>query len=276
MARQMGDRPIRGTIDGLTFYLHPDDGYLVRAKSSLSTEQVLNQPGFRLFIDRSKEFGEAIYAGDLLRKSISNLLFPVADGKLSSRMNAAMLSVVYSDPVSESGERRFHKGDPGLLKGFEFNIKHEFDDVFTGDYIITRNKTNDELYISIPGFTIASKITAPEYASHFQFIAARAVINFEQGIHKSIIGKTVRLPLNQPATENLQFILPTKPLDGATGFVVLGIVFFGEFKKIPRGVISQRKRDRLKSRKDPEGVVAYTGALKVLKVGKADLSSFSG
>ncbi len=99
----MGSIPITGTIDGLTFYLHPDDGYLARAKSSLTKEKVLKYPAFRRFIDRSYEFGEAIYAGKLLRRSLGSILFPAADGKLSSRMNTAMLSVVYSDLLSNGG-----------------------------------------------------------------------------------------------------------------------------------------------------------------------------
>lgn len=266
MARQMGHLPIRGTIDGLTFYLHPDDGYLVRAKSSLTAEKVMNHRDFRRFVASGKEFGEAIYAGHLIRKSFEGILFPIADGKLSSRMNSATLDVVYSDTVSEGGERRFDKGNAGLLKGFEFNVKHELDHVFTGNYQIIRNKENDELYISIPGFTIASKMNPPEYASHFEFIAARTIVNFEQGVYKNVIGKTIMMPLSQPVTENMRFILPPKPLDGGIGFVVLGIVFWGELKKMPRDAMSQRKRGKLKGRVNQDGLVKYTGALKVVKV----------
>lgn len=264
----MGSIPITGTIDGLTFYLHPDDGYLARAKSSLTKEKVLKHPAFRRFMDRSKEFGEAIYAGKLLRKSLSSILFPAADGKLSSRMNTAMLDVVYSDLLSEGGERMFYKGDAGLLKGFEFNIGHELDQVFTDRYIITRNKANDELYISIPSFTIASKIAAPEYASHFKFIASRVVINFDEGTYRSVVGETIRMPLSQAAAENLQFMLPSKSLPGGIDFVVLGIVFSGELNKIPRGGISQRKRNKLKAWRDADGVAEFTGALKVVRVVK--------
>jgi hypothetical protein len=255
MARQMGSIPITGTIDGLTFYLHPDDGYLARAKSSLTKEKVLKHPAFRRF--------------KLLRRSLASILFPAADGKLSSRMNTAMLNVIYSDLVSEGGERKFDKGNPGLLKDFEFNIRHELDEVFTDRYVIARNKANDELYISIPSFTIASKIVAREYASHFKFIASRVVINFDEGSYRSVVGETIRMALGQAATENLQFILPSKPLPGSIDFVVMGIVFSGELKKIPRGGISQRKRNKLKVWRDADGVAEFTGALKVVRVVKA-------
>ncbi len=78
---------------------------------------------------------------------------------------------------------------------------------------------------------ISSKINAPEYASHFQFIASRVVINFEEGTYKSVVGKTIRMALNQSVTENLQLILPPKLLPGGIDLAVLGIVFSGELKR---------------------------------------------
>jgi hypothetical protein len=268
MARQMGPIPLTGTIDGLTFYYHPEDGYLAKQKSSLTAERVMNDPKFKQFVYSSMEFGEAIFAGKLLRKSIRNILFPAADGKLSSRMNTTMLSIVQSDVENDFGMRKFEKGDATVLKDFEFNVKQAVHDAFSGNYLISRNKANDDLYISIPAFEISSKITAPEYASHFQFVAARTSIDFKHGTYKSIYGETASIPLNQSLSEDLRFILPSNNIPGGLGLMVLGIVFFAELKKIPRGAISQRKRQKLKGMVGSDGMVKFMGVLKVVRAGR--------
>lgn len=267
MARQMGNNPFKGTIDGITFYHTLEDGYLARAKSSLTAERVMNHPNFKRFVASGKDFGEAIYAGQLLRTSLTKILFPLADGKLSSRMNMAMLNVVQSDPVNGMGERKFNKGNPLTLLGFEFNAKHPLEEVFKGDYITTRNKANNDLYISIPPFKIAEKITTPEYASHFQFIVARTNINFGNGHYKNVVGETIRFALNQPVTESFHFILPPQTVVGGIDFLVLGIKFFGYLQNIPRDAISQRKRNKLKGQVQPDGIVPYTGTLKIIRIG---------
>jgi len=266
MARQIGHYPIQGTIDGLTFYHHPEHGFLVQPKSSLTGERILNDPKFHLFMLSSMDFREAIYAGKLFRKSIHAILFPSADGKLSSRMNTTMLTVVQSDLVNDNGQRKCCLGNMDLLKDFELNSKLPLDQVFNGPFLISRNKSNNDLHISIPHFTVSSAINVPEYVNGFQFVVMRSMVNFESGTYTSIHGESVKVPISQSVCPDLGFTLSLKTLEGSIDFLVLGIVFFAELKKIPRNAISQRKRMKLKHRIEADGTVKFTGTLKVVRV----------
>src|ERR1700733_10494893 len=121
MARQQGNLPIEGLIGKLSFYKHPDDGYLVKTKSTLSAERVLTHDKFQKTRENANEFKQAIQSGKLVRQAFKEILKPVGDGKLSSRMNKVMLSIVQSDSLSDRGARLARNGDLQLLKDFEFN-----------------------------------------------------------------------------------------------------------------------------------------------------------
>jgi hypothetical protein len=265
MARQMGQIPLKGTIDGITFYYHPDDGHLARAKSSLDKDRVMRDKKFQNFIHSGQEFKETTFAGKLLRKSLSKLLFPIADGKLSARMNATILQSIRADAVSDFGTRRFDKGQPEVLQGFEFNVKLPLETVFTGDVLIVRNKNNDDMHVSIPSFAVARQLQVPTHATHFQFVGGRMVIDFDKGAYKSVFGETSKMAVDFSDVSDIHFSFPSIPLHG-TGFIFLGVVFWGDLKKMPRTVMSQRKRKELNRQIEADGTVQFTGALKIMKV----------
>jgi hypothetical protein len=81
-----------------------------------------------------------------------------------------------------------------------------------------------------------------------------------------VTGKTIKIPMNEPFSQDLRFIFPSTAINGGIGLVVFGLVFFAPLKKIPRNAISQRKRGKLKGRVENDGTVKFTGALKVVKV----------
>src|SRR4051812_45673323 len=115
MAKQCSPFPFTGTIAGLTFYEHPDDGFLVKAKTSHDRKKVLTDEGFRKTRENAAEFTRAIMGGKLLRRALDELIKPVADGKLSSRMNKAFSDIIKSDKVNGRGERAVQSGDVRLL-----------------------------------------------------------------------------------------------------------------------------------------------------------------
>jgi hypothetical protein len=269
MARQMGAIPLKGTIDGLTFYKHPEDGHLAKAKTSLSRDKVLHNPSFAKFRANRLEFDEGMYAGKLLRKAISTALFLLADMRISGRMNAAFKKVVQTDPENGFGERLFTAGDVSILKGFNFNRHYPLQDVFTGNYFTGQNKINKDLYISIPSFDVAANIVLPPYASHFQFVVCRAVVDFEKGIYKSISGSSDKLSVSQPVTPAHAFTLPLEPGVEGLDILVLGVAFFAKLEDIPRNAISARKRKKLKSMTPENGMLRFSGSLKIIRVDKA-------
>jgi hypothetical protein len=268
MARQIGPIPLKGTIDGITFYEHPEDGHLARKKSRLTRKKVLKHRSFKQFRAYSAEFQELIFAGELLRNALRHVLFLIVDGKLSSRMNASFFQIVQFDKVNGFGKRLFTKGNIHLLKGFDFNCKHELGNVFTGSYITGQSKTNNDAYIGISPFDIATNINLPEYATHFQFMAGRAIVDFENGKHRSVCGTTNKIPINQSNLETVNFTLSLEPGMEGIDFLVLGIAFYAELKNIPRDAISGRKRMKLKRMADEDGLVKFSGTAKIVRVGR--------
>jgi hypothetical protein len=266
MAKQAGQYLIEGTIDNLTFS-KTEDGYLVKKKSRLSREKVLTDPDFAQTRYNAQEFKEAIKSGQVIRSALHSLIKPLADTKLSSRMNTALLKVVQSDPEGTLGERKASNGDPTLLKGFEFNRHLTMKKRFSAAYTISHDETNNLLHIDIPGFKPSSCIESPQGAHSFRLVCGVGVVNLEERkyapIHKQ---ESVLLPLRKTATDAIRFSLPTQIAPDQTLFAVLGIWFYGELENIPAEAVSKRKMRFLKGMADEEGNVRFTGMLKVIEV----------
>ena len=266
MAKQAGQHLIEGTIDNLTFS-KTEDGYLVKKKSRLTREKVLTDPGFEQTRYNAQEFKEAIKSGQVIRLALHTLIKPLADTKLSSRMNTALLKVVQSDQESTLGERKASNGDPTLLKGFEFNRHLMMKKRFSADYAISHDEANNLLHIDIPGFKPSSCIESPQGAHSFRLICGVGVVNLEEQKHAPIHKQeSVLLPLRKTITDAMRFSIPAEVAPGQVLFAVFGVSFYGELENIPSDAVSKRKMRRLRGMADEEGNVWFTGMLKVVEV----------
>lgn len=266
MARQKGIIPITGTIDELTFYKHPDDGHLVKKKTGVTSERVKNDPDFKLTRLKAAEFKTAIHSGQLLRLALDKLLFPIADGKLSSRMNKEMVKVAQLDKVHRLGERVPSAGNLTTLEGFNFNGKLLLQDAFTVAYSVQYDVVSREMCIEVPGFKPWEHVHAPDYVEYFQLVSGTAVVNFAKKQFTNDLKKGPLLPFNKQAVDDVRFSHPAPLTMGQTLFAALGIVFYAPVEKIPKEAISQRKRWKVKARADKEGTTRFTGALSLVKV----------
>ncbi|MBO9565958.1 MAG: hypothetical protein J7621_24490 [Niastella sp.] len=266
MARQVGVFPIRGTIDELTFYWTPDDGHLVKRKTSVTGKRVKTDPDFARTMLNAAEFTTSFRSAQLLRKALDHILFPIVDGKLSGRMNQEMVRVVQLDPIKGLGERAPCCSTLTTLEGFEFNRKLTLKEALLANYSIEHDEANQSLSIHIPSFTPAAHITAPAYVEHFKLLSGLAVVNFEEKHYAHEFWGTEALVRDQEPIDPLRFTYPAKIPPGYTLFLTLGILFYAQLENIPKEDMSQRKRIRLKSQRWKDGITPFTGALALVKV----------
>ncbi|AXY76402.1 hypothetical protein D3H65_21440 [Paraflavitalea soli] len=266
MARQIGVIPITGTIDELTFYETPDDGALVRKKSRVTGEMVKTDPKYHQTMLNAAEFKTAIHNGRLLRKALARLLFPIADGKLSSRMNKEMLKVIQKDTVNRFGERIAHGNQLCLLEGFQFNRHLTLADTFLPSPGIHPDGEKGAIQIEVPGFTPTKDIKVPKYVKHIQLISGAVVIDFADQRYTHEFYATERIVHNKEAIDEIQFTYRMNIPAGYTMFLALGILYYAPLDNVPKETISKRKRRRVKKIGGADDLVPFTGALSLVKV----------
>lgn len=227
MGKLTGIIKLKGTFDGLTFY-KTADGYLVKTKSGVSKNRIMNDPAFVRTRENLSEFSLSVKAGKAIRQSISPLLHRAKDSKLSSRMLQLMNTIKNFDGTSVRGERLVRLGLDSvegkmLLKGFDFNLHAPLSSVLHAPYSVAVVTG----VLSIPDLSPQEQLGIPEGATHVSFSTAYVDLNFETGVFDSRYSPAVILPLDN----TLSTILLTPeavPTGTGTRFLSLLVAFFQE------------------------------------------------
>lgn len=227
MAQQKGVIKLNGTVGDLTFY-KSKDGYMVKQKSAVSADRILNDPAFARTRENNTEFGHAGKAGKVLRKAIRQVLLNAKDNRVTSRLTKEMMKVLKADATSTRGQCNVIDGETEMLEGFEFNINAKLGTTLHASYTSTIDRAIGDLTVNIPAFIPAEKISAPQGATHFKIVCAGAEVDFENAVFTSDAKETDNLPLDNVATPvfNLSNLVPvnsTHPL-----FLLIGIRFMQE------------------------------------------------
>jgi hypothetical protein len=185
MGKLTGIIKFKGTFDGLTFYKSPD-GYLVKTKSGVSKNRIMNDPAFVRTRENLNEFALNAKSGKALRQSISPLLHRAKDSKLSSRMLRLMNIIKNFDSSSARGERQVHLGLGSaegklLLKGFDFNAHAPLSSVLHAPYSVDLATG----VLSILDFNPQEHLGIPTGATHVSFSSAFVDLDFETGVYDS-------------------------------------------------------------------------------------------
>jgi hypothetical protein len=231
MGKLIGIIKFKGTFDGLTFYKSPD-GYLVKTKSGVSKNRIMNDPAFVRTRENLSEFALNAKSGQLLRQSISPLLHRAKDSKLSSRMLQLMNSIKNYDGSSPRGERRVRLGldqpeGKQLLNGFDFNLHAPLSSVLYAAYSVDLSTG----VLSIPDFSPQEQLAIPAGATHVSFCTAFVDLDFETGIFDS----RYSLPSILLLDNSISTVILTPeavPTGTGTRFHLLLIEFFQEVNGI--------------------------------------------
>ena len=227
MGKLTGIIKFEGTFDGLTFYKSAD-GYLVKTKSGVSKNRIMNDPAFIRTRENLSEFSLNARSGKALRQSISPLLHRAKDSKLSSRMQKLMNTIKNYDATSVRGERSVRLGLVStdgklLLKGFDFNVHAPLTSVLHALYsldVVTG-------VITIPDLSPQEQLGLPEGATHVSIGSAYVNLDFETGIFDCRYSSPIILQLDNTIST---IILTPQAVPTGTGtrLFLLLIEFFQE------------------------------------------------
>ncbi|WP_276479789.1 hypothetical protein [Paraflavitalea pollutisoli] len=266
MAKQIGIVKITGMLEDLVFYEHPEDGALVRTKSRKTSEQMKASPDYQQTLQNAAEFTNSIHSGELLRKAFRPLLFPIADGKLSSRMNKVMLEIIQLDTLQDFGERMVQPGSAAMLEGFEFNCHSPLKTSFLAPYTITADATAGLIHIDIPPFAPNKAVVANGYVKTVKLVSGAATIDFERESYSNDFWKTEPITLDNEPVEPLRFSYPFQLAPGQVFFLTLGLQQWVHMDELPKKDISKRKYWLVRKMRDAHKMMPFTGGMVVVRV----------
>jgi hypothetical protein len=231
MAKFDGIFEIKGTIQGMSFY-KSKDGLLVRKKGGVSKARIKNDPAFQRTRENGSEFGHNAKMGQLMRKSVANLLSLAKDYRVSSRMSQAMSKVKNLDFDSLRGERKVWNGiasDEGkqALRGFDFNLNSPFNSVFRAQYELD----TDTGSVEISNFNPVTNLSIPQGATHASFSVAVSNVDFELENYGTTYSPKENFALVDGALD-LSLIPDDLPGGSGTTFYYFMIEFFQELNGI--------------------------------------------
>jgi hypothetical protein len=225
MAKQRSTVQIQGTIGNLTFF-KSQDGYMVKAKSSVSKEKIMSDPKFSRTRENMAEFANAGKSGKKIRAPFNNLLQSSADTRMVSRLTAQCIGVLKTDVTDKRGKRTVDKGDLSLLSDFEFNSKGILSTTLLAPYTVGFTRATGDVTFDLPIFIPQQGIAAPQGATHYQVQLAAAAINFSAKKNKAFQAASATLPWDNNPTTDLSLALSLPAASTNPVFVLLAIQFF--------------------------------------------------
>lgn len=238
MAKQEGILPIRGTIGNLTFF-KSQDGFMVKAKSSIAKERIETDEAFARTRENMAEFSRAGKGAKLVRVALRNSLSKTKDRLMVSRLTTNMLLVVQADAKSDRGQRNVIDGEASLLQGFDFNIKAKLSATLFAPYTVQFDRKTGTSSVTIGSFVPSVLSVAPQGSTHFQLFCATAAVDFEAETFEVVSASSGELPYDLIPTGEL--VLDTSIGANSTHpvVVILGIEFLqqinGKFYSLKNG-----------------------------------------
>lgn len=227
MARQSGLIKIKGTLDNVSFY-KTKDGHLARMKTTVDADRIANDPAFERTRENNKEFGSSASAGKIMRDALRPMALNAADGRVVSRLTKVMTAIKNLDATSVRGARNVGQGvnDPNailMLKGFEFNKEALLSAILYKPMTVA-NLTGE---IVIADLIPQMDIVSPQGATHVQFTAGFASVDFVNGDKDLQLSNVVNLPID--GTQTTVTLTPAStPTVTGTSLYVMKIEFFQE------------------------------------------------
>ncbi|PWE00628.1 hypothetical protein [Marinilabilia rubra] len=236
MARQESFLKLKGRVGDLTFYKSGGE-YLARTKGGVDGDRIKNDPRFARTRENGQEFLRAVKSGKLLRDAFREQLYLAADRGMSGRLTSRFSKVVKSDSTSSRGERTVSAGDVSLLDGFEFNGNSNLENLFFGEYGV--NFAEGVAEVTIEAFDPSLNIQKPDGATHAQFVMIAGSFDFDELNSAVANAESASIDLSENSQDALTLTADASGIEGGTGIVMLGILFWqevnGELYKINNG-----------------------------------------
>ncbi|MFC0319870.1 MULTISPECIES: hypothetical protein [Olivibacter] len=180
MARQKSFVKLEGRIGDLTFY-KTKDGYQAREKGGVSASRIASDPKFQRTRENNAEFGRANASAKKLRDAFRAFIQLTSDSRMPNRLNSRMMRVLKADAVSDRGERKILDENLGILNRFSFNAAALLSNTLFEKVESVIDRSTGTGGVSLKALDPAVKIAKPAGATHFQFSAALAAVDFSAG-----------------------------------------------------------------------------------------------
>lgn len=231
MAKFEGIFEIKGTLQGMSFY-KTKDGLLIRKKGGIDKSRIKNDPAFQRTRENGSEFGHNAKMGQLMRKSVANVLSLAKDQRTSSRMMQVMGLIKNLDLDSARGARKVWIGldsaaGKQVVRGFDFNSNAPFNAVFRAQYALDVASG----VVTITDFNPATNLSLPQGATHASFSTAVSNVDFEMDNYGTTYSPKENFALVDGTTT---LTLTPTSLPGGTGtnFYYFLIEFFQELNGV--------------------------------------------
>ncbi|MEO8148069.1 MAG: hypothetical protein ABI723_10550 [Bacteroidia bacterium] len=228
MAKQASIIKIEGTLQDLVFY-KTKDGYFVKTKISGRGELIKRDARFVRVRENGSEFGAAVKSGMLLRNALAQLIYRIADNRLTPRLTQLMSGIQKLDAISKRGMRRVgvafdNSSDAvNMLKGFDFNINSSLSRVLQKPFDLD-NVTGT---MTITNLVPTKDIFYPENATHVVLRTAFASIDFTNKVYDLSCSAETIIPIND-VVSTLVLTPANFPTVAGTNIYLLQIKFIQE------------------------------------------------
>ena len=179
MARQKGIIVIKGTIDGLNFYVRSGQALVRKAGGGFNGDAIKKKATMVRVRENGSEFGGCMRVTQHFKRALRPLLVLFKDGTMHYRLVQLFTQIKDCDVVSERGKRRVGGGlltelGKERLRGYLFTPGFDLQKVL---------KQSFRFEWGLSGFCIdsfsVSKVGFPKGASHMELIVCWLVFDFE-------------------------------------------------------------------------------------------------
>jgi len=202
--------------------------YFARMKTCHSKERIRNDPAFAKTYQCGLDFGTASRASKLMRGPLQSVLPHVGDKGVVSRLTGRLVKVLQRDGVHDAGKRELGDGDLSLLKGFEFNKRTAFHQVFASSHKIVVSQADQEVTLFVPRGSLQGGIVPPPGATHTRLFTSAVCINAKNNSQSASARYSGYLDLRGGKLPSLEMVNAIVGKPGDVMVVVLGIEFFQE------------------------------------------------
>jgi hypothetical protein len=197
MARQVGIFPIAGKLGNVVFY-EGKEGFLVKTKGSLDKERVQSDPAFEGSRKANIALSKAAKATKLLRRAMGPEALKLAETRMAGKMNGKMMRVLKEDECSPNmDEKLISRGNLGLLVGHAWHMGKPIRNCLLAGYKVEMHRGLGEMEVRFDEFLASRDLNCPEGASHYEFFAVGALLDFEAEEMQNDQVCSGKLPINQ-------------------------------------------------------------------------------
>ncbi|HAZ24248.1 MAG TPA: hypothetical protein DEQ87_10955 [Algoriphagus sp.] len=222
MARQSSFLKLEGTIGDITFY-KGRTGFKARQKGGVSKDRILKDPKFRRTRENLQEFARAANAAKFLKDAFRGIALKSSDGSLHNRLYSIATKVIYSDTLSNRGERRFELGNIQLMKGFQFSNQSTIENTLFKQPQISDEP--DSVTVTIQAMVPATYLRSLVNTTHYRISLIRASINFVDGTYSEESVNSGEIPISMNEQEELALTLPKPSIPDTHHFFAMALEY---------------------------------------------------